>query len=135
MIRAKLPPERTSYTVRVGIHDENGNGTVDMYVTVGENEDGSPAELFVKLGSKADAIQALLDCWAIGFSISLQCGADFEELARKFAHRKFEPYGPTDHPEVEYARSAVDWIVRWMSLRYGSVKLFSELQEAHEALR
>jgi hypothetical protein len=129
--RRKLPPERPSYTTRVEIQSQQG--AFDLYVTAGEYEDGTLAEVFLKIGVKGDAFEAMLDQWAIAFSVALQCGADFEDLVRKFALRKFDPYGQTDDERIPYAFSATDYIVRWLAMRYGSVRLIAELSEEASA--
>jgi len=129
--RRRMPATRHSFTHHCEIQDAE-LGAFDFYITAGEYDDGTLGEVFVKIGMKADTVQALVECWATSFSIALQHGADFEEQVRKFAGRKFSPFGPTDEPRIPYCTSIVDYVVQWLALRYGEVKLISDLQQERE---
>ena len=43
-------------------------------------------------------------------------------LCGKFAHTRFEPSGWTGNAELGYAKSVMDYIFRWMELRFLSGK-------------
>jgi ribonucleoside-diphosphate reductase alpha chain len=122
--RRKMPNDRESITMHA---DVNG---FDFYVTAGMFEDGSLGEVFIKgAGKEGSIVQGLLDAWAIAFSIALQYGAEFDMMARKFAHMKFEPNGDTNMPDLPMASSVIDIIVRWLGLHFGTDKLQSQLAQ------
>jgi ribonucleoside-diphosphate reductase alpha chain len=41
-----------------------------------------------------------------------------EDLVNKFSHMRFEPMGHTTNPEIRIAKSMVDYIFRWMGIRF-----------------
>jgi ribonucleoside-diphosphate reductase alpha chain len=121
--RRKMPKDRKSRTVKIEL------GGYDFYVTAGEYEDGTLGEIFVKSGKQGSTTQGFIDAFATMFSIGLQYGAEFDMLARKFAHMKFEPFGYTNIEEIPYAFSPIDAIVRWLGLRYGTPELQADLEK------
>jgi ribonucleoside-diphosphate reductase alpha chain len=52
-------------------------------------------------------------------------------LVNKFAHTRFEPSGWTANPEIGYANSIMDYIFRWLDLRF----LTGEQQSLFDDLR
>jgi ribonucleoside-diphosphate reductase alpha chain len=41
-----------------------------------------------------------------------------ETLVRKFAYMRFEPEGITTNPEIPFAKSMPDYIMRWLASRF-----------------
>ena len=39
-------------------------------------------------------------------------------LCDKFSHTRFEPSGWTPNPEIRYAKSVMDYIFRWLALKF-----------------
>jgi len=39
-------------------------------------------------------------------------------LCEKFAHTRFEPSGWTNNPDIGFAKSIMDYIFRWLQLRF-----------------
>ena len=39
-------------------------------------------------------------------------------LCEKFAHTRFEPSGWSRNPDIGYAKSIMDYIFRWLQLRF-----------------
>jgi ribonucleoside-diphosphate reductase alpha chain len=48
----------------------------------------------------------------------LQHGVPLKLLCEKFAHTRFEPSGWTGNEQIGYAKSLMDYIFRWLSLRF-----------------
>ncbi len=46
--------------------------------------------------------------------MAFRCGV----LCEKFAHTRFEPSGWTGNPEIGYAKSIMDYIFRWIQMRF-----------------
>jgi ribonucleoside-diphosphate reductase alpha chain len=50
-----------------------------------------------------------------------------ETLVRKFAYMRFEPEGITTNPEIPFAKSMPDYIMRWLASRFLDAELQEEL--------
>ena len=126
-IRRKLPDERHAITHKFSIGGHEG------YLTVGLYEDGSPGELFVTMAKEGSTISGLMDSFATAVSYSLQYGVPLKFFVDKFAHVRFEPSGWTGNPQVPYAKSIMDYIFRWMAVKFiGDQEVESEAGESHE---
>jgi ribonucleoside-diphosphate reductase alpha chain len=49
----------------------------------------------------------------------LQYGVPLKVLINKFSHARFEPSGFTSNKEIPIAKSVMDYIFRWMDLKFG----------------
>jgi ribonucleoside-diphosphate reductase alpha chain len=114
--RERLEDERRSVTHRFTINSEAG--MTKGYVIVGLYPDGRPGELFVRIAKEGSTLASLVDAWAIAVSIALQSGVGLGVLVSKFAHCRFEPSGYTGNPDIRIAKSPIDYIARWMGLRF-----------------
>ncbi len=68
-----------------------------------------------------------MNAFATAISIGLQYGVPLETFVRKFAYVRFEPEGITRNPEIPFAKSMPDYIMRWLASRYGDADLHEEL--------
>ena len=59
-----------------------------------------------------------MDSFALAVSIALQHGVRLSLLCEKFAHTRFEPSGWSGNPDIGYAKSIMDYIFRWLQLRF-----------------
>ena len=59
-----------------------------------------------------------MNSFATAISIALQYGVPLETLVRKFAYMRFEPEGITTNPEIPFAKSMPDYIMRWLASRF-----------------
>jgi ribonucleoside-diphosphate reductase alpha chain len=112
MKRDRLPDTRSAITHRVAIGDHK------LYITVGIREDGRLGELFTKIGGEGDALGAALDAWATLFSVALQYGIPADPILAKIEHMRFQPSGLTDNPQIRFAASPLDYIAKWIRLRF-----------------
>lgn len=111
--RRRLSDERKAITHKFQI----GN-TCEGYITVGLYEDGQPGEIFVVLSKEGAEISGLVDSFATAISIGLQYGVPLKVLVNKYIHAKYEPSGATQNPNIPYAKSIVDYIFRWLALKF-----------------
>lgn len=95
--------------------DINGN---KGYITCGVAEDGQPFEIFITLSKTGGTLGGITNCVARAFSLLLQMGMPLEEMVRKFEWHKFEPAGPTSHPQIKHATSVIDYIARWLGYQF-----------------
>jgi len=111
-LRRRLPDERRAITHKFSIDGHEG------YLTVGLYEDGSPGEIFIVMSKEGSTISGLMDAFATAVSISLQYGVPLADLVFKFAHMRFEPSGFTKHPQIRIAKSIIDYLFRWLALKF-----------------
>ena len=77
----------------------------------------------------------MMNSFATAISISLQYGVPLETLVRKFSYMRFEPEGMTSNPEIPFAKSMPDYIMRWLASRFLDVDLQEELGILTKAVR
>ena len=110
--RRRLPDERRAITHHFSIAGHEG------YLTVGVYEDGSPGEIFVRMAKQGSTISGLMDSFATVVSLALQHGVPLDVLRAKFSHTRFEPSGWSGNPKIGYASSLMDYLFRWMELKF-----------------
>ncbi len=110
--RRHLPDERPAITHKFSIAGHEG------YITVGLFEDGRPGELFIRMAKEGSVISGLMDAFATAVSIMLQYGVPLKVMINKFSHSRFEPSGFTNNPEIPHAKSLMDYIFRWLALKF-----------------
>src|SRR6202142_1227123 len=123
-VRHRLPEERPSLTHKFSIAGHEG------YITVGLYPNGQPGEIFIKMAKEGSTVSGLMDSFATAVSLSLQHGVPLKVLCEKFAHTRFEPSGWTGSEQIGFAKSIMDYIFRWLQLRFLSghqLSLFSGL--------
>lgn len=118
LVRRRLADERKAITHKFSIGGHEG------YLTVGLYEGGTPGEIFVTMAKEGSVVSGLVDSIATLTSISLQYGVPLGVLCNKFVHTRFEPSGFTNNPQIPIAKSIMDYIFRWLQLRFlqGSVE-------------
>jgi ribonucleoside-diphosphate reductase alpha chain len=123
-VRHRLPEERASVTHKFSIAGHEG------YITVGLYPTGQPGEIFIKMAKEGSTVSGLMDAFATSISLALQHGVPLKVLCEKFAHTRFEPSGWTGNEQIGYAKSLMDYIFRWLQMRFLSgtqLTLFSGL--------
>ena len=110
--RHRLPDERQSLTHKFDIGGHEG------YITVGLYEDGQPGELFLTMAKEGSTISGFADAFAQAISYALQYGVPLQDLVDKFSHVRFEPSGMTRNADIRFAKSIVDYIFRWMAVKF-----------------
>ena len=129
-VRHRLPEERPSLTHKFSIAGHEG------YITVGLYPNGQPGEIFIKMAKEGSTVSGLMDSFATAVSLSLQHGVPLKVLCEKFAHLRFEPSGWTGNEQIGFAKSIMDYIFRWLQLRFLSgqqLSLFSGLAAGAQA--
>jgi ribonucleoside-diphosphate reductase alpha chain len=126
-MRHRLPSERAGITHKFRVADHEG------YLTVGLYPNGQPGEIFIRMAKEGSTISGLMDSFATAISMCLQHGVPLKLLCEKFAHTRFEPSGWTGNEQIGYAKSIMDYLFRWMQLRFLSgqqLDLFAGLTPA-----
>ena len=119
----RMPPERESITHKFSIAGQEG------YITAGKYEDGQVGEIFLTdIGKEGSTLRGMMNAFATAVSIGLQYGVPLEVLVNKFSYMRFDPEGMTQNPEIPFAKSMPDYIMRWLASR------FIEDADVHEDL-
>src|SRR5712671_2089025 len=113
-VRKRLPDERLGVTHKFSVAGHDG------YITVGLYEDGQPGEIFIRMAKEGSTVSGLMDSFATAISIALQHGVPLRLMCEKFAHTRFEPSGWSGNPEIGFAKSIMDYIFRWLDLRFST---------------
>jgi ribonucleoside-diphosphate reductase alpha chain len=111
--RKRMPRERQSITHKFSIGGHEG------YITAGMYEDGTVGEIFLTdIGKEGSTLRGMMNSFATSISIALQYGVPLETLVQKFSYMRFDPEGITGNPEIPFAKSMPDYIMRWLASRF-----------------
>ena len=125
-----MPRERQSITHKFNVGGHEG------YITAGMYEDGTVGEIFLTdIGKEGSTLRGMMNSFATAISIALQYGVPLETLVEKFAYMRFEPEGITQNPEIPFAKSMPDYIMRWLASRFCDADLQEELGIMTPAVR
>ena len=128
--RNKMPRERQSITHKFSLGGHEG------YITAGKYEDGTVGEIFLTdIGKEGSTLRGMMNSFATAISIALQYGVPLDTLVRKFAYMRFEPEGITTNPEIPFAKSMPDYIMRWLASRFLDADTQEELGILTPAVR
>jgi ribonucleoside-diphosphate reductase alpha chain len=125
-----MPRERESITHKFSLGGHEG------YITAGKYEDGTVGEIFLTdIGKEGSTLRGMMNSFATAISIALQYGVPLDTLVRKFAYMRFEPEGITTNPEIPFAKSMPDYIMRWLASRFLDTDTQEELGILTPAVR
>ncbi len=128
--RKRMPRERQSITHKFSIGGHEG------YITAGMYEDGSVGEIFLTdIGKEGSTLRGMMNSYATAISIALQYGVPLETLVQKFCYMRFDPEGITTNPEIPFAKSMPDYIMRWLASRFLDTDIQEELGILTPAVR
>jgi ribonucleoside-diphosphate reductase alpha chain len=128
--RHRMPRERNSITHKFSLGGHEG------YITAGMYEDGTVGEIFLTdIGKEGSTLRGMMNAFATAISISLQYGVPLETLVQKFSYMRFEPEGITTNPEIPFAKSMPDYIMRWLASRFLDTDAQEELGILTPAVR
>jgi ribonucleoside-diphosphate reductase alpha chain len=120
--RKRMPRERQSITHKFSIGGHEG------YITAGMYEDGSIGEIFLTdIGKEGSTLRGMMNSFATAISIALQYGVPLQTLVQKFCYMRFDPEGITSNPEIPFAKSMPDYIMRWLASRFLDADVQEEL--------
>lgn len=111
-MRREPPKRRNAKTFEFSVGGSRG------FLTVGEFDDGKPAELFINMAKQGSTLSGLMDAFAISISNGLQYGVPLKFYIRKYRSMSFAPSGLTDDVDIPMASSVVDYIFRRLALEY-----------------
>ena len=128
--RKRLPRERDSLTHKFSVAGHEG------YITAGRYEDGELGEIFLTdIGKDGSTLRGMMNAFATAISIGLQYGVPLETFVKKFSYMRFDPEGMTTNPEIPFAKSLPDYIMRWLASRFLDPSVHEELGIMSEDVR
>jgi ribonucleoside-diphosphate reductase alpha chain len=110
-MRKRLPDERKSITKTLNLG-------IEIEITVGLYEDGTPGELWVSMAKEGSTLSGVFDAFSIAVSLALQHGVPVHALVDKYRDVRFEPSGHTGDKDIPFAHSIVDFIAKWLELKF-----------------
>lgn len=111
--RHRLNEERKAITHKFQV------GKYEGYITVGLYDDTrQPGEIFITMSKEGSMMSGLADAFATSISIGLQYGVPLKVFVNKFSNMRFEPSGVTQNPNIPDAKSIVDYVFRWLALKF-----------------
>lgn len=93
-------------------------GSFKGYITPGLYKDGKLGEIFIRASKQGSTVSGLLDALAISISIALQYGIPLKDYVDALMYTRFEPCGITRNNDIRFATSIVDYIARYLGLKY-----------------
>lgn len=110
--RKVLPTTRKSETHKFTVAGYEG------YLTIGLFSDGQPGEIFIKMSKEGSTLSGLMQGFCRAFSLALQYGLPLQDAVDRFRGMRFEPMGPTNNPKIPEASSLLDYVARYLELRF-----------------
>ncbi len=114
--RRRLPADVKSGRHKFSVAGHEG------YIHYGVYDDGKLGEIFIRMAKEGSTISGLLDSIGILMSVSLQYGVPVKTLIKKTIHSRFEPAGYTDNPDIMVAKSILDYISKFLAIKFLSVE-------------
>jgi len=111
-VRRGLPKVRAAKTFEFHVAGSKG------FFTVGEFEDGSPGEVFMRIAKQGSTLAGIMDALAISVSYGLQYGVPLKSYVYGLTNMAFAPAGITDDADIRTASSLVDYIFKRLALSY-----------------
>jgi len=111
-IRRVLPRTRESLTHKFAVGGHEG------YLTIGLHDDGTPGEIFIKMSKEGSTLSGLIQGFCRAFSIALQYGLPLQDAVDRFRGMRFDPMGPTNNADIPEASSILDYVARYLELKF-----------------
>ena len=70
---------------------------------------------------RGSTVSGLMDSFAKAISTALQHGIPLDILTEQFIGTRFEPAGFTTHSTIPMAKSLMDYLFRWLRLKFPAV--------------
>ncbi len=113
IVRRKLPHKRYGFVQEATV------GGTKIFLKTGEYEDGTLGEIFIDTYKEGAGYRALLNCFAVAISKSLQYGVPLDEFVDSFTYTKFDPSGlVSGHDKIKNSTSLLDYIFRVLGYEY-----------------
>ena len=111
--RHRMPKTRESVTHKFSVGGHEG------YITAGKYKDNSVGEIFLTdIGKEGSTMRGMMNAFATAISLGLQYGVPLEVFVNKFSYMRFDPEGITGNPEIPFAKSMPDYIMRWLASQF-----------------
>jgi ribonucleoside-diphosphate reductase alpha chain len=112
LAKKKLPDDRPAMNHKFTVDQIKG------YLNLGMFENGELGEVFIKMSKEGSTLSGLLDCLGTLTSISLQRGVPLKDIVEKMCYQQFNPSGFTSNPQIRTATSIVDYIFKYIGMKF-----------------
>lgn len=92
-------------------------GKQKFYIMTTENEDGSLKGIDIVLDKQGGELRIYSE-FTRAISRCISRGDNLRELCEMFMHVRLKPDGFTQHPIIHRADSILDYVFKWLWLRY-----------------
>lgn len=110
--RRNPPRRRRGYSATFELGPVTGQLITNAY------PDGALGEFWVRFDGDVGALAGYMDSLSSAVSIGLQHGVPLDAYVSRYAGTVFEPSGPVDDPEIEWAGSVPDYVFRRLALDF-----------------
>jgi ribonucleoside-diphosphate reductase alpha chain len=70
------------------------------------------------MNKQGSTINGLMGSWSRAISFALQYGVPLKFIIKAFSYQAFEPSGFSKNKAIGHAKSVVDYVARWLELRF-----------------
>lgn len=110
--RRHPPRRRRGYSATFELGPVTGQLITNAY------PDGALGEFWVRFDGDVGALAGFMDSLSSAVSLGLQHGVPLDAYVARYAGTIFEPSGPVDDPEIEWAGSLPDYVFRRLALDF-----------------
>lgn len=124
--RLKPSVEGMAHRLKIEVSGHKG------YVHAGMYPDGSLCEIFIRMSKEGSMVSGMMDAFATSVSLGLQHGVPLSKLVEKFKNTQFQPSGWTSNKDIGYASSIVDYIFKWLEIKFLKKEENEEYEEEYK---
>lgn len=115
--RHRLPDERAAVTHGFVIAGHEGSISTGEYPP---EDGGGLGEIFIRMSKQGSTVSGFTEAVSTLTSLCLQYNVPLAVLCEKFTGMRFEPAGITSNPEIREVTSVLDYVFRYLWMRFGS---------------
>lgn len=123
-VRVRMPDTRNSITHKFTVADHEG------YIVASVYPNGEIGEMFFTMAKEGSTISGLFDTIATTTSVGLQHGVPLFAFLNRWVDQRFEPSGFTKNANIREVSSIMDYIARWLAIKFLSKKDIAKLNIA-----
>lgn len=100
-----------------GINHKVEIDKINVYITTEEYEDGTLGALSMRIDKQGGTLR-IYGQWLEDVSWCLQHGLPLSGFIERWKYQNMVPFGVTSNPEIMMAKSIMDYLARWLEIKY-----------------
>lgn len=104
--------------VRRGLTAEVSIGGTDFKLLISADEDDRLVDVHIAHSKHGTFGHGVLEAFGELLTDALGYGMPLEQVVARFLDTRFEPSGWTDDPDIRWASSPIDYLVRFLALEF-----------------